>query len=238
MCVNGPSPRVWGIPFATPESHSRQRSIPTRVGNTLVGFIPAVRTDGPSPRVWGIRSYNQHHPLSKRSIPTRVGNTMDLSSTTDLTAVHPHACGEYEEFLVPPVDEGGPSPRVWGILRVRQRRPNDERSIPTRVGNTRRSPPPSAPSPVHPHACGEYLRRVDVQRYDCGPSPRVWGIPLATQKVQESTRSIPTRVGNTSHVGKLHDFHSVHPHACGEYRYFRYSRFCIIWSIPTRVGNT
>ena len=51
---------------------------------------------------------------------------------------------------------------------------------------------------VHPHACGEYVRFIILDR--------------------EPQRSIPTPVGNTSLDYTTPSWSSVHPHACGEYK--------------------
>ncbi len=50
-----------------------------------------------------------------------------------------------------------------------------------------------------------------------GPSPRVWGKPIAVTTPLPSLRSIPTRVGKTLALPAPRlALSSVHPHACGE----------------------
>ncbi len=218
--------------------------------------------DGPSPRVWGIRGNTYQRLVSLRSIPTRVGNTAPPPARFSAASVHPHACGEYIERLMPFFDAI----------------PN-ARSIPTRVGNTCPPPPRALHSTVHPHACGEYIKFQPFSLHACGPSPRVWGIhfhiiivltitrsiptrvgntihfvvsricvsgpsprvwgiPIYRACKHRSNRSIPTRVGNTPFVGKITDVRVVHPHACGEYLTRTKGGIRQTRSIPTRVGNT
>ena len=97
ICADaGPSPRVWGILCPDVGQVVRLRSIPTRVGNTLMAttlafgmvvhphacgeYARCKRTRhtrrGPSPRVWGIRNGRAEPKRNVRSIPTRVGNTL------------------------------------------------------------------------------------------------------------------------------------------------------------------
>ncbi len=126
------------------------------------------------------------------------------------------------------------------------------------MGNTSDIPSNVFAMAVHPHACGEYLGGRAWDLLGGGSSPRVWGIRMMLRTVWSRRRFIPTRVGNTICLSALIAFHSVHPHACGEYSgalpittsrvgssprvwgirdmFFRFrtgSRF-----IPTRVGNT
>ncbi len=68
---------------------------------------------------------------------------------------------------------------------------------PTHVGNTRPLWGCSAPGPVHPHACGEYLSSLRRQPFAFGSSPRVWGILGRMKTSTFCNRFIPTRVGNT-----------------------------------------
>ena len=132
------------------------------------------------------------------------------------------------------------------------------RFIPTRVGNTSVRGSWDEKFTVHPHACGEYWKKVKTRWARCGSSPRVWGIQVLILTGEHWYRFIPTRVGNTLHRGPTRRTDPVHPHACGEYDlgvlvgnrcrgssprvwgiqgdaglYLLWRRF-----IPTRVGNT
>ena len=152
---------------------------------------------GSSPRVWGILVERFDNGLGFRFIPTRVGNTLIFPLLPIPTAVHPHACGEYQPATDDIASEHGSSPRVWGIpdtpvIVIMQRR-----FIPTRVGNTAFSVPSKRLAPVHPHACGEYNPGMDPSITRDGSSPRVWGILWLSWPRTQHSRFIPTRVGNT-----------------------------------------
>ena len=153
---------------------------------------------GPSPRVWGIRKPETWIVRAFWSIPTRVGNTKPSPPRLHPTLVHPHACGEYALKRFTFGNNFGPSPRVWGILRLLDLFPSLFRSIPTRVGNTPEQFTSNPRGSVHPHACGEYLARSTQTGRWHGPSPRVWGILQHRHHFGNIRRSIPTRVGNTT----------------------------------------
>ena len=53
--MHGSSPRAWGIPTSDRLQPSKQRFIPTCVGNTRAAFFYSLKTYGSSPRAWGIR---------------------------------------------------------------------------------------------------------------------------------------------------------------------------------------
>ncbi len=92
------------------------RFTPTRVGNTPLSmaasgslavhphacgeYAQAVVSfpipSGSPPRVWGIRRARSIRHVPRRFTPTRVGNTLTCACPRRASAVHPHACGEYE----------------------------------------------------------------------------------------------------------------------------------------------
>ncbi len=111
-----------------------------------------------------------------RFIPTRVGNTENPPPIAVLSAVHPHACGEYADRADCQSASGGSSPRVWGIHLWEHRKLPYDRFIPTRVGNTGIPQKWGIIYKVHPHACGEYVDFVFNIGVENGSSPRVWGI--------------------------------------------------------------
>ncbi len=152
----------------------------------------------------------------------------------------------------------GSSPRMWGTHRLQQHADAVLRFIPTHVGNTLRCSGRSAPSPVHPHACGEHGVADMGTFIPGGSSPRMWGTLLAGAEAADLERFIPTHVGNTVSQFHLIAARAVHPHACGEHKYCndispRYDgssprmwgtrnrrpgeELCIRF-IPTHVGNT
>ena len=251
---------------------------PTHVGNThgvlRRGSAPAVHPHacgeyitgdgadsaaaGSSPRVWGIRPTLLRRDYAGRFIPTRVGNTPQGRRLWTVESVHPHACGEYSTFFLRPCPLVGSSPRVWGIQALCTPAGCRTRFIPTRVGNTCPARPWSYPWPVHPHACGEYLRVPRRVAAVFGSSPRVWGIQYIRLCEEYRERFIPTRVGNTYCCRHRAGPWTVHPHACGEYQLEEPGNVEDIGSsprvwgilsvpslcpqrgrfIPTRVGNT
>ncbi len=152
----------------------------------------------------------------------------------------------------------GSSPRMWGTHRLQQHADAVLRFIPTHVGNTLRCSGRSAPSPVHPHACGEHLVSNCSQVARCGSSPRMWGTQDASVFDGLFYRFIPTHVGNTGSWTTKAGSTSVHPHACGEHGVADMGTFIPggssprMWGtllagaeaadlerfIPTHVGNT
>ena len=171
---------MWGtLPVASTVLY-RQRFIPTRVGNTFqsnfLKFSVSVHphacgehsrrstslphSPGSSPRVWGTHCRSEAVNFRRRFIPTRVGNTSACGQTYQFYTVHPHACGEHPPEIVFPRPRNGSSPRVWGPLFVLPPRDDSAGFIPTRVGNTRLSKTRPAEQAVHPHACGEHMRKI------------------------------------------------------------------------------
>ncbi len=152
----------------------------------------------------------------------------------------------------------GSSPRMWGTHRLQQHADAVLRFIPTHVGNTLRCSGRSAPSPVHPHACGEHRTHRYLTASFIGSSPRMWGTPEAGRRKLEAHRFIPTHVGNTVGDPPTWAWRPVHPHACGEHGVADMGTFIPggssprMWGtqhdlpriavgdrfIPTHVGNT
>ena len=86
--------------------------------------------------MWGIQLKIIPQRYWPRFIPTRVGNTPQVVASTTITAVHPHACGEYATLRLYFSVMAGSSPRVWGIPQLGFYEAGPARFIPTRVGNT------------------------------------------------------------------------------------------------------
>ena len=152
----GSPPRVWGILLQFSHEPAQYRFTPTRVGNTLQLISSSKHVYGSPPRVWGI----------PRSASWKC---------TD-HSVHPHACGEYIHVDASSYGLSGSPPRVWGILAPASPPPLGNRFTPTRVGNTPMNQTLSRGTPVHPHACGEYVTSWRLLMLLCGSPPRVWGI--------------------------------------------------------------
>ena len=165
-----------------------------------------------------------------------MGNTSGGSFGAARTPVHPHACGEYSRNQNKLVSLNGSPPRVWGIPR-RGSSPNAlNRFTPTRVGNTVTTSSLPSTTPVHPHACGEYVTRRERRRTFRGSPPRVWGIPNRLLDCAHKSRFTPTRVGNTPVFVPTDVPTGVHPHACGEYLIIRVERNAIRGSPPRVWG--
>ncbi len=112
--------------------------------------------------------------------------------------VHPHACGEHARLTRLARLPGSP-PRLWGIPPTwPQTAPPHGRFTPTPVGNTVSAPVRRPAATVHPHACGEHVRKWADWPIWCAVHPHACG------EHGQPPRS-PARL------------RSVHPHACGEH---------------------
>ena len=152
---------------------------------------------GSSPRMWGtLRIAPLTHPLD-RFIPTHVGNSVYRRSKCRSEMVHPHACGELLAFYPFAHLNSGSSPRMWGTQPSNQYICPLSRFIPTHVGNSSRSRCRSPPQMVHPHACGELIRKPAVCECSIGSSPRMWGTHQFLSSPGLLRRFIPTHVGNS-----------------------------------------
>ena len=156
--MTGPSPREWGKLWLSIRLQRRRRTIPTRVGKTtnLALFI-CLKTDhphasgenirfsnlsqpqrGPSPREWGKQTRLCLQTTFHRTIPTRVGKTNSLQRHQPTASDHPHASGENSQSPSCSSIHSGPSPREWGKLLSKEACYLASRTIPTRVGKTKR----------------------------------------------------------------------------------------------------
>ena len=139
----------------------------------------------------------------------------------------------------------GSSPRVWGTRLGGPRWTDENRFIPTGVGNAISCSPIQRPGTVHPHGCGE--RAICLDRISAAPgsSPRVWGTRKGVTLLPRrptvhphgcgerlaggalgpcADRFIPTGVGNAPTALSSKSHRAVHPHGCGE----RISAYCHI----------
>ncbi|STB64595.1 Domain of uncharacterised function (DUF2825) [Chromobacterium violaceum] len=247
----GSSPRMWGTHAALAGQDIANRFIPTHVGNTplVVGQTGAdtvhphacgehvmensatPRCSGSSPRMWGTLFRNGSAYPRQRFIPTHVGNTQRHKRMQACFAVHPHACGEHFAAICSSRTMAGSSPRMWGTLKVFQRRDWGVRFIPTHVGNTVNYNRTSIHMPVHPHACGEHAMATLDSGTWRGSSPRMWGTRSSLPARCKRRRFIPTHVGNTFHLRALRPPAAVHPHACGEHA-------ACAWVLLAKVGSS
>ena len=145
--------------------------------------------------------------------------------------VHPHGCGEREPNHQATAAIPGSSPRLWGTLHSLNTEQWKNRFIPTAVGNACNNANMSRPTTVHPHGCGERVRKLALDIRQTGSSPRLWGTRKNADFLTLIGRFIPTAVGNASTSTAPDSVQSVHPHGCGE-RYMR-------WALASgRIGSS
>jgi len=112
------------------------------------------------------------------------------------------------------------------------------RFIPTCVGNMSDLDCLFPEHAVHPHVCGEHVRRIAETGTDTGgSSPRVWGTYYLARLGSKQLRFIPTCVGNMSQPPAPPPGYPVHPHVCGEHKSRRAAEMNSARFIPTCVGN-
>ena len=152
-----------------------------------------------------------------RFIPTRVGNTGRGRETRSQPSVHPHTRGEHTDRI--PVSKccTGSSPHAWGTPLALIDEWEENRFIPTRVGNTHRSRGRCSRVPVHPHTRGEHPEPAGVGVREDGSSPHAWGTLRPAEPPSPGHRFIPTRVGNTASIQGIPMRSPVHPHTRGEH---------------------
>ena len=153
------------------------------------------------------------------------------------TPVHPHACGEHQLISGAKSSSFGSSPRLWGTQVNYNHDKLHLRFIPTPVGNTSVSLTFQIIDTVHPHACGEHGYIELISNLYIGSSPRLWGTLIFPVGTFETTRFIPTPVGNTDGVYFLFASKAVHPHACGEHQTGPFCPFYFAGSSPRLWGT-
>ncbi len=169
------------------------------------------------PHLWGAFERAECHMHLTRFIPTPVGSDLPRWPARSSYPVHPHVCGEYTCRSCTLTLCPGSSPRLWGASEQRVGRVEHRRFIPTPVGSINRTPSPPRAGPVHPHACGEHVRKSSGLGGVGGSSPRLWGAWQVGEVEVAGERFIPTPVGSIR-AGRLRLLRpAVHPHACGEH---------------------
>ena len=174
----GPSPRGWGELKQARFYALNERTIPTRVGRTVIRCpdwghsedhphaggencsAPASQgaAVGPSPRGWGELLAQFLSMRRVGTIPTRVGRTNMNTSRSLAYKDHPHAGGENHHAGRAGWRFTGPSPRGWGELPQPPVTPPAPWTIPTRVGRTIENGFNTTAPQDHPHAGGENPR--------------------------------------------------------------------------------
>ena len=150
-----------------------------------------------------------------RIIPARAGQTHSSDGSSSVSSDHPRACGAN---LLPNADAGlasGSSPRVRGKRPQKRREPTQNRIIPARAGQTRRSSRTCRTRTDHPRACGANIRLSKDANGQYGSSPRVRGKLRGRAQIALVGRIIPARAGQTVFVYKGTTPNPDHPRACG-----------------------
>ena len=153
----GSSPRTWGTWMLFGDCEDSIRFIPTYVGNMIIRYSsafyqsvhPHVRGEhhkskyqieylsGSSPRTWGTLTPLCEAGKVFRFIPTYVGNMYGVHWVPRWQAVHPHVRGEHVNSELKSCVVLGSSPRTWGTFLAGKVCTDEERFIPTYVGNIR-----------------------------------------------------------------------------------------------------
>ena len=258
ICTGGSSPRAWGTPTNSPAMPSRRRFIPTGVGNTRptcgrgrdatvhphgrgeheTAWLGDCIEAGSSPRAWGTLDQQPRVMHPHRFIPTGVGNTNTHRARQRFRPVHPHGRGEHAMHRVAHGLLHGSSPRAWGTHSPMRWRRDDDRFIPTGVGNTRSGSQARRQDPVHPHGRGEHIDMPVPRPSAYGSSPRAWGTLRVECSASQQPRFIPTGVGNTGSPSPRNPKTPVHPHGRGEHAVGKAEAAAAHRFIPTGVGNT
>ena len=110
----------------------------------------------------------------------------------------------------------GSSPRAWGTDYRHPDPDQQDRFIPTGVGNGDPSRSHTSGRPVHPHGRGERLPIASTSPPWAGSSPRAWGTARPSQNRSTVRRFIPTGVGNGDVMLAVVFALTVHPHGRGE----------------------
>ena len=104
---------------------------------------------------------------------------------------------------------------MWGSPVQIAALPEDQRSIPTCVGQPFWRKEDSRPNSVYPHVCGAAVQLCQREEDDIGLSPRVWGSLNTGNHLVIGIRSIPTCVGQPRTKVRLSLCRKVYPHVCG-----------------------
>ena len=151
----------------------------------------------------------------------------------------------------------GSSPRGWGMRAGLMKKSPSVRFIPTWVGNALGAWLRVRRRTVHPHVGGECSEAWDRKTVAFGSSPRGWGMLVTGTIPADTSRFIPTWVGNAHKPFGLYQAVAVHPHVGGEcviqchlqsacpgssprgwgMLWFMVCSLVIVRFIPTWVGN-
>ena len=116
--------------------------------------------------------------------------------------VHPHWRGEKSTDAQIDIRNTGSSPLAWGKVEKLIAEKEEERFIPTGVGNSLCMYVRGEDDAVHPHWRGEKLFAQHLTASSGGSSPLAWGKARRWQDIFGGGRFIPTGVGK-SHTSPI-----------------------------------
>jgi len=171
----GSSPRAWGTRKL--EAYLREAAAvhPHVHGELLPSLNWLFCPVGSSPRAWGTPLVVSYQKFPLRFIPTCMGNSGGSMPSSRAISVHPHVHGELTVSSTSGTSAAGSSPRAWGTLRRGAGVDDQDRFIPTCMGNSPAGPWAPASGSVHPHVHGELWIWWFSVYVMGGSSPRAWG---------------------------------------------------------------
>ena len=191
----GSSPRLRGTGAARWVARCHRRFIPAPAGNrTTVAMSTAPRpvhpracgeqlrppeqsqiAIGSSPRLRGTACDVGCDRATGRFIPAPAGNRCNDCLRVIPASVHPRACGEQLAGRGPTRRAVGSSPRLRGTARNAIPRHPRQRFIPAPAGNSLEMIRRVGRIAVHPRACGEQGKVLELVDQHAGSSPRLRG---------------------------------------------------------------
>ena len=230
-------PACAGEPAPTAPWPDECRVYPRVCGGTLQLHQRRRLVCGLSPRVRGNRSRTGQKRGRIRSIPACAGEPTDDPPHTSAFAVYPRVCGGTWFSLVVSLVVSGLSPRVRGNQRTRRSWTGRRGSIPACAGEP---PAPSARSPtptVYPRVCGGTSCSARIANPVVGLSPRVRGNQWASNRLPQSSGSIPACAGEPITNWSKTRTDPVYPRVCGGTHRRPAAYFCIRGLSPRVRGN-
>ena len=212
----GSIPACTGNPSRRPHRRRSLRVYPRVYGESPLLGILRVIGKGLSPRVRGIPGLADGTLRHSRSIPACTGNPLGSWSPRIPAGVYPRVYGESRGSSYRIVSTMGLSPRVRGIPYGRRLRRTLWRSIPACTGNPLEGPAQLGSSEVYPRVYGESRRPLGQRRPGHGLSPRVRGIPSASEPQGRYAWSIPACTGNPGCALPGRACYGVYPRVYGE----------------------
>ena len=152
-----------------------------------------------------------------RLIPARAGNTLFICSHTPSTAAHPRSRGEHHFTHYGCRRDRGSSPLARGTLLLVLADALLSRLIPARAGNTLGIAGLPASDAAHPRSRGEHTGKLNASPVIFGSSPLARGTPLPSFLLDQHTRLIPARAGNTVGRCSFRLLLTAHPRSRGEH---------------------